>query len=94
MEYSSVYFETIGSLWFYSKDEAIDFNADTANDNSFKSFKYTAKLSGNTIDQTNLNPSNGILRNSIIPVPLKYFRHFWRSLEMPLINYKVELKAQ
>ena len=27
IEYSSNYFETTGSLWFYSKDEATDFNA-------------------------------------------------------------------
>ena len=28
----------------------------------------------------------------MIAVPLKYIRNFWRSLEMPLINFKVELK--
>ena len=43
IEYSSNYFETTGSLWFYSKDEATDFNADIANTNYFKSFKYKAK---------------------------------------------------
>ena len=32
IEYSSNYFETTGSLWFYSKDEATNFNNDTAND--------------------------------------------------------------
>ena len=43
IEYSSNYSETTGSLWFYSKDEATGFNADTANDNSFKSFMNKAK---------------------------------------------------
>ena len=33
IEYSSDYSETTGSLWFYSKDEATNFNANIANDN-------------------------------------------------------------
>ena len=72
IEYSSNYSETTGSLWFYSKDEATDFNADIANDNSFKSFKYKAKLLGNTKAQPNPNHANGILKNATIVVPLKY----------------------
>ena len=35
IEYSSNYSETTWSVWFYSKDEATKFNADTANDNNF-----------------------------------------------------------
>ena len=38
-EYISNYSETTGSLWFYSKDEATDFNADIANDNNFNKFR-------------------------------------------------------
>ena len=45
---SSNYYKTTGSLWFYSKDEATDFNPDIINDNNFKSFKYKAKLLGKT----------------------------------------------
>ena len=44
IEYSSNYSETTGSLWFYSKDEATDFNADIVNDNKFKSFRYIAEI--------------------------------------------------
>ena len=40
IKYSSNHFETTGSLWFCSKYETTDFNADIANDNNFKSFKY------------------------------------------------------
>ena len=40
VEYSYNYSETRGSLWFYSKDEAISFNTDIANDGNIKSFKY------------------------------------------------------
>ena len=35
-EYSSNYSETTGSLRFYSKDEAIYFNADISNTDDFK----------------------------------------------------------
>ena len=43
IEYSSNYSENTGSLWFYSKDEATNFNADIVNDDNFKSFKYKPK---------------------------------------------------
>ena len=43
--YSLNYSDTTGSLWFYSRDEATNFNADTADDDAFK---YKAKLLGNT----------------------------------------------
>ena len=29
-----------------------------------------------------------------IAVPLKYLSNFWRSLEMPLINCKVEISSK
>ena len=44
IEYSTNYSETKKSLWFYSKGEATKLNVDIANTNSFKSFKYKAKL--------------------------------------------------
>ena len=50
IEYSSNYSETAGSLWFYSKDETIGFNADIANTNNFKSLMYKAKLLENIRD--------------------------------------------
>ena len=49
IEYASNYSETTGSLWLYLKDKAIDFNADIVNTNDFKSFKYKAKILGNTV---------------------------------------------
>ena len=42
----------------------------------------------------NPNEANGILRNATTVVPLKCLSNFWRSLEMPLINCKVELKLK
>ena len=48
-------------------------------------------LLGNTATQPTPKNDNGILRYTTIALPLKYF---WRSLEMPLINWKVELKLR
>ena len=44
IEYSSNYSEKAGNLWFCSKDEANNFNADIENTDDFKSFKFKAKL--------------------------------------------------
>ena len=57
IEYSSNYSETTESLWFYSKDKATNFNTDIENTDDFKSFKYKAKLIGNTVAEE----ANGIL---------------------------------
>ena len=73
---SSNYSDTTGSVWFYSHDEATNFNADTGNTNAFKSFEYKsfeykAKLLGNTVAQPASNQANGILKNAAIAVLLK-----------------------
>ena len=87
IEYSSNYSDATGSLWFYSKDEATNFDADISN-NAFKSFEYKAKLLENTV----VDGNNQILKNATFAVPLKYVSTFWTSLEMPLVNCKVESK--
>ena len=90
IEYCSNYSETTGSLWFYSKHEATYFNADIVNNNDFKSFKYKAKLLGNTF----ADGANGILKNATIAIPLKYLSDFWIPLKISLIKCKVELKRK
>ena len=90
IEYRTNYSETTGSLWFYSKDEANNFNVDIANTDEFKSFEYESKLLKTTV----ADGANGILRNGTIAVPLKYLSNFWRSLEMALINFKAEVKLK
>ena len=90
IEYSSNFSETTGSLWFYSKDEATGFNNNFGNTDDFKSFKYKAKLLGNK-GQPKPNNTNGNPKYATAAVPLKCLSSFWRLLEMPLINYKVEL---
>ena len=59
------YSDTTGSLWFYSKDEATNFNNVIVNTNEFKSFKYKAKLLGNIVVQPEPNQANGILKNTL-----------------------------
>ena len=87
IEYSSNYSKTTGSLWFYSKDKATNFNKNIENTDNFKSFK--AKLLGNTVAQPVPNNANGILKDGTIAVPLKYLSNFWRSIEMSFINCKI-----
>ena len=70
IEYSSNYFETAGSLWFYSKDEANDFNANIANTNDFKSFRYKAKLLGSIVAYG----GNGILKKCNNCCAIKTFK--------------------
>ena len=85
LEYSDNYCDTSGSLWHFKRDEITN-NADVTNNNA-PSFKYKANLIGNT--EANCT-KNGVK----IAVPLKYLSNFWRSLEMPLINCKVELSLK
>ena len=51
---------------------------------------YKSKL----LENTEGDGANGILKIATIAVSLKYLSNFWRSLEMPLINCKVELKPK
>ena len=88
LEYTSNYSNKTCSLRFYSKNESANFNANIANNPNFKSFSYKTKL----LRSIEANGANGILRNKVIAVSLKYLSKFWESLERPLINCKVELK--
>ena len=83
IEYSDNYYDTLGSLWDFKRDGIVN-NANVTNDNNASSFKYKASPIGNT-------ETNGTKKGVKIAVPLKYLSNFWRSLEMPLIDCKVEL---
>ena len=78
IEYSNNHSDTSGSLW-QSKRDKIEGDGDVSHiPNNFSSFKYKSSFITNR---------NGVK----IAVPLKYLSNVWRSLEMPLINCKVEL---
>ena len=89
IEYSDNYSDTSGSLWQFKWDEQpinnnepfIDITAENSS-----SFKYKSNLIGNTDADGANRKKEGVK----IAAPLKIFSNFWRSLEMPLINCKVE----
>ena len=72
LECSLDYSETIGSLRFYSKDRATNFNADITDDNDFKSFDNKVKL----LENTEANGANGILRKSNNCCAIRIFKLF------------------
>ena len=89
IEYSDNYSDTSGSLWQFKRDEIID-NADVTNDNNAPSFKYKANLISNTVADGRNKKKESVK----IAAPLKYLSDFWRTLEMPLINCKIELSLK
>ena len=86
IECSDNYSDTSESLWGFKRYEIVE-NANVTNDDNSPSFKYKANLTGNS-------QTDGTKKGVKIAVPLKYLSNFWRSLEMPLINSKVELSSR
>ena len=82
LEYSDNYQDSTGSLYQFKIDEPPDDNAEVANNTT--SLVYKSKLIKGT-DNNNVN-------NVKLVVPLKYVSNFFRSLEMPLVNCKIDLE--
>ena len=82
LEYSDNYQDSTGSLYQFKRDEPPHDNADVANNTS--SLVYKSKL----ISGTNNNNVNNVK----LVVPLKYVSSFLKSLEMPLVNCKIDLE--
>ena len=80
IEYSDNYSKASGSLWQYYKDDPNNNLTLTES----KSFKSKVKIKGNT-------PAACNTKDVEIIVPPKYLSNFWRTLELPLINCKVNL---
>ena len=88
IEYSDNYQDSSATLYQYKRDEPPDNIANDLTVNLSGSFKCKVNLLGNPV------VANNIARLNVkIVVPLKYLSNFFRSLEMPLINYKVKLKV-
>ena len=87
IEYSDNYSDTSDSLRQFERDK-IEENVDLTADNS-SSFKYKSNFIGDT-DEDGANREKGGVK---IVIPLKGLSNFWRSLEIPLINCKVELSS-
>ena len=88
IEYSDNYQDSSATLYQYKRDEPPedDAVADLTVDNS-SSLKYKISLLGNPV------VANNIARINVKRViPLNYLSNFFKSLEMPLINWKIKLK--
>ena len=85
IEYSNNYSNTSGSLWQYYRDEtALNNDGTLANfPGKSASFKFKQKRAGSA-------GGDGTKKVEIM-VPLKYLNNFWRTLEILLINYEINL---
>lgn len=75
LDYSHNYEKTLGSHWQYWKDDP--------NDNKTDSIKFEIRFKNNTKITD--------IANVEIAAPVRYFSNFWRTLEMLLINCKINL---
>ena len=82
LEYFNNYQNSTGILDQFNRDESPDGNGDVANDTTSLVYK-SKRISGT--DDNNVN-------NVKLVVPLKYASNFFRSLEMPLVNCKIDLE--
>ena len=83
IEYSDNYSDTTGSLWQFKRDEIEGYVDLTVNDQHISNNSSSTKSSF-------ITNRNGVK----IAVPLKCLSNFWRSLEIPLINCKVEFSLK
>ena len=92
-EYSKNYAKASGSLWQYCKEipavndtgNIVDFNGANATD----PFNFQIRITGQTADNNNNGNVAGRLDVEIM-VPQKFLSNFWKTLEIPLINYESE----
>ena len=77
IEYSDSYSKTSGTLWQCYIDE-------DDNTTQSESIKYKIKIRGKS-------PDKGNSKHAEIAAPLKYLSNFCRTLEIPLINCKIDI---
>ena len=93
IEYSDSYSDTSGRLWQVKRDEqpmgnnGASFNLTAENSSSFK---YKSNFIGDTVADGANRKKEGVK----IVAPLKHLNNFWKSLEMLLINCKVEFSLK
>ena len=87
IEYSDNYQDSSATLYQYKRDEPPEGDPiPNLAVNSSSSFKYKVELLGDPVVANNV-----ARRNVKVVVPLKYLSNFFRSLEMPLVNWKIKL---
>ena len=77
LEYSDNYSDSTGSLYHFKRDEPPNNNGNVVGNTTSLLYK------SNLIDNVN---------DVKLVVPLKYLSNFFRSLEMPLVNCKIDLE--
>ena len=82
IECSNNYSDTSGSLWQFKRDEIGGDDDLTVDNNHIPNNSSSSKDKSSFITDKN---------NVEIAVPLKHLSNFWISLELPLINCKIEL---
>ena len=102
LEYSDNCANSSGSLWQFKRNKQNMIGAGNPADvttNNSSSFKYKSSLlkdldSRNVASNANPNiaVAHRLFTDAKIVVPLKYLSNFFRSLEIPLINYKIHLE--
>ena len=94
------YKKTTGTLWNYYRDQP----SNPVSTNS-ESFKYKTSITGNTydVDLTIIGDGGNPIPNpdydqnkeskkeTEVVIPVKHLSSFWRTLDIPLINYEVEI---
>ena len=97
IEYSDNYSDTSGSLWQFKRDEQpIDNNGAFINITAENSslFKCKSNLIGDTVADGANRTAEGVKIVVLVKYLVIYYSNFWRSLEIPLINCKVELSLE
>ena len=91
LEYSKNYEKTSGSLFNYYRDEPSEATIGAGNNTinisirNSKSFDYKTEIIGS------LDAGEDEKEDIKIAIPLKYLSNFWRSLDIPLINWEITL---
>ena len=80
LEYSKNYRNTTGSSWNYYRDEP----SDPLSTHS-ESFKHKTSIEGKILED------NDPLTDTKAVITLKHLSNFWRTLNIPSINFEVEL---
>ena len=92
LEYSQNYYKASGSLWNYYRNEIDNINGNVSDD---KLFKYETNSRERPrlceiLGDTNRPQQPAVSTLNVkVTIPLKKF--FWRILDLPLINCKIEL---
>ena len=84
LEYSKSYKKTTDSLWNYYRDEPSNCLS-----SSSESFKYKTSITKNTYNGDEAN-TVGISETEVV-IKLKHLSNFWRTLNISMINCKIEL---